>query len=122
MYFVKLLKATNLKMCLRLTEMYSKVLHSQRIQYDTARIQLHYHHKEHSEVKKQSILSYPLVVLITHKINYPNTYFEYLLFRAYCDKAPTCQSQYKELRYRIKQYSHAKALKYATSFISSIAI
>ena len=56
-------KATNLKMCLRLTEMYSKVIHSQRIQYDTARIQRHHHNKEHSEVKKQSILSYPLVVI-----------------------------------------------------------
>ena len=29
----------------------------------------------------QRILCYSLVVLITHKINYPNTYFEYLLFR-----------------------------------------
>ena len=45
MYFVKLLKATNFRMCLRLTEMYSKTLHSQRIQYDTARIQRHHHHK-----------------------------------------------------------------------------
>ena len=65
MYFVKLAlhKATNFKMCLRLTEMYSKVLHSQRIQYDTARIQRHHHHKEHTEVKKQSFLSYPLVVI-----------------------------------------------------------
>lgn len=32
----------------------------QRIQYHTARIQRHYHHKEHTEVKKQSILSYLL--------------------------------------------------------------
>ncbi len=63
MYFVKLQNATNLKLCLRLTEMYSKVLHSQRIQYHTARIQRHYHHKEHTEVKKQSILSYPLVII-----------------------------------------------------------
>lgn len=53
-------KATNLKLCLRLTEMYSKVLHSQHIQYHTARIQRHYHHKEHTEVKKQSILRYLL--------------------------------------------------------------
>ena len=58
MYFVKLHYATNLKMCLRLTEIYSKVLHSQRIQYHTARIQRHHHHKEHSEVKKQRILRY----------------------------------------------------------------
>ena len=36
---LSLQEATNLKMCLRLTEMYSKVLHSQRIQYHTARIQ-----------------------------------------------------------------------------------
>ena len=63
MYFVKLHKATNLKLCLRLTEMYSKDLHSQRIQYDTARIQRHHHHKEHKEVKKQSILSNPHVVI-----------------------------------------------------------
>lgn len=60
MYCVKLHKSTNLKMCLRLTEMYSKVIHSQRILYHTVRIQRHHHHKEHSEVKKQSILSYPL--------------------------------------------------------------
>ena len=63
MYCVKLHNATTLKMCLRLTEMYSKVIHSQRTQYDTARIQRHHHHKEHKEVKKQSILSYPLVVI-----------------------------------------------------------
>lgn len=50
----------NLKMCLRFKEMYSKVLHSQHIQYHTARIQRHYHHKEHTEVKNQSILSYLL--------------------------------------------------------------
>ena len=55
-------KATNLKMCVLLTEMYSKVLHSLRIQYDTARIQRYHNHKEHTEVKKQSILSYPLVI------------------------------------------------------------
>ena len=63
MYCVKLAQSTNFKMCLRLTEMYTKVLHSQRILYDTARIQRHHHHKEHTEVKKQSILSYPLVVI-----------------------------------------------------------
>lgn len=63
MYCVKLHKSTNLKMCLRLTEMYSKVLHSQRIQYDTARIQRHHHNKEPTEVKKQSILGYPLVII-----------------------------------------------------------
>ena len=28
-----------------------------------ARIQRHYHHKEHTEVKKQSILRYPLIVI-----------------------------------------------------------
>lgn len=60
MYCVKLHKSTNLKMCLRLTEMYSKVFHPQRIQYHTVRIQRHHHHKEHSEVKKQSILRYLL--------------------------------------------------------------
>ena len=53
-------KATNLKLCLRLTEMYYKVIHLQRILYHTARIQRHHHHKEHTEVKKQSILSYLL--------------------------------------------------------------
>lgn len=63
MYCVKLHKSTNLKMCLWLTEMYSKVLHPQRFQYHTARIQRHYHNKEHTEVKKQSILSYLLVVI-----------------------------------------------------------
>lgn len=63
MYCVKLHKSMNLKMCLRFKEMYSKVLHSQRIQYDTARIQRHNHHKEHTEVKKLSILSYPLIVI-----------------------------------------------------------
>ena len=63
MYCVKLHKATNFKMCLRLIEMYSKVIHSQRIQYDTARLQRHHHHKEHSEVKKQSILNYPLIII-----------------------------------------------------------
>ena len=63
MYCVKLHKATNFKMCLRLTEMYSKVLHSQRTQYDTARIQRHHHHKEHTEVKKRGILSYTLIVI-----------------------------------------------------------
>lgn len=62
MYFVKLHNATNFRMCLRLTEMYSKVLHSQNIQYDTARIQRHHHHKEHTEVKKQSILRYTFVI------------------------------------------------------------
>lgn len=60
MYCVKLHKSTNLKMCLRLTEMYSKVIHSQRILYHTVRIQRHHHHKEHSEVKKQGILRYLL--------------------------------------------------------------
>lgn len=34
-----------------------------RIQFDSARIQRHHHHKEHSEVKKQSILRYSLVVI-----------------------------------------------------------
>ena len=63
MYCVKLAQSNELKMCLRLTEMYSQILHSQRIQYDTARIQRHHHHKEHSEVKKQSILRYPLVII-----------------------------------------------------------
>lgn len=58
-----LAQSNELKMCLRLTEMYSKVLYSQRIHYDTACIQRHRHHKEHTEVKKQSILSYPLVVI-----------------------------------------------------------
>lgn len=43
--------------------MYTQVLHSQRIQYDTARIQRHHHHKEHTEVKKQNILSYPLIII-----------------------------------------------------------
>ena len=33
-----------------------------RIQFDSARVQRHHHHKEHSEVKKQSILRYSLVV------------------------------------------------------------
>ena len=33
-YFVKLQNATNFRMCLRLTEMYSKDLHSQLFQYD----------------------------------------------------------------------------------------
>lgn len=56
-------KATNLKLCLLLTEMYSKVIHLQRIQYHTARIQRHYHHKEHTEVKKRGILSYLLIVI-----------------------------------------------------------
>ena len=56
-------KATNLKLCLRLTEMYSKVIHLQRIQYHTARIQRHYHHKEHTEVKKRGILNYLLIVI-----------------------------------------------------------
>lgn len=63
MYFVKLQNATNFRMCLLLTEMYYKVIHPQLIQYDTARIQRHNHHKEHTEVKKQSILSYPLIVI-----------------------------------------------------------
>ena len=46
------------------TYMYTQVLHSQRIQYDTARIQRPHHHKEHTEVKKkQSILSYPLIII-----------------------------------------------------------
>lgn len=64
MYCVKLHKSTNLKMCLRLTKMYSKVLHPQRIQYHTVRIQRHHHHKEHAEVKKQSILRYPLIIML----------------------------------------------------------
>ena len=63
MYCVKLAQSNEFKMCLRLTEIYSKILNSQRIQYDTARIQRHHHHKEHTEVKKQSILSCPLVVI-----------------------------------------------------------
>ena len=50
----------NLKMCLRFKEMYSKVLYPQRIQYHTVSLQRHNHHKEHSEVKKQSILRYLL--------------------------------------------------------------
>lgn len=58
-----LAQSNELKMCLRLTEMYSKVLHSQRIQYDTARIQRHHHHKEHSEIKKQGIFRYSLVII-----------------------------------------------------------
>ena len=58
-----LAQSNELKMCLRLTEMYFKVLHSQRTQYDTARIQRHHHNKEHTKVKKQSILRYPLVVI-----------------------------------------------------------
>lgn len=64
MYFVKLQNATNFRMCLLLTEMYYKVIHPQRIQYHTARIQLHYHAKEHTKVKKQSILSYTLIVIL----------------------------------------------------------
>ena len=56
-------KATNLKLCLRLTEMYSKVIHLQRIQYHTARIQRHYHHKEHTEVKKKRILRYTFIII-----------------------------------------------------------
>lgn len=63
MYCVKLHKSTNLKMCLRFKEMYSKVFHPQRIQYHTARIQPHHHHKEHSEVKWQRFLRYSLVVI-----------------------------------------------------------
>lgn len=35
----------------------------QHIQYHTARIQRHHHHKEHTEVKKQSILSYLLIIV-----------------------------------------------------------
>lgn len=35
----------------------------QHIQYHTARIQRHHHHKEHTEVKKQGILNYPLIVI-----------------------------------------------------------
>jgi len=62
MYFVKLQNATNFRMCLLLTEMYYKVIHPQRIQYHTARIQRHHHHKEHSEVKKQGILNYSLFI------------------------------------------------------------
>ena len=50
-------------MYLRLTEMYSKVLHSQRIQYDTARIQRHLHHKEHTEVKKKGVLRYAFIII-----------------------------------------------------------
>mgnify|MGYP004471404623 CR=1 FL=1 len=42
---------------------YSEVFHSQRIQYDSARIQRHYHNKEHSGVKLQSILRYSSVVV-----------------------------------------------------------
>lgn len=64
MYFVKLQNTTNLKLCLLLTEMYYKVIHSQHIQYHTARIQQHYHAKEHTKVKKQSILSYTLIVIL----------------------------------------------------------
>ena len=63
MYCVKLAQSNELKMCLRLTEIYSKILHSQRIQYDTARIQRHHHHKEHTEVKKQSILRYSFIII-----------------------------------------------------------
>ena len=62
MYCVKLQNATNFRMCLLLTEMYYKVT-PQRIQYHTARIQRHYHNKEHTEVKNQSILSYLLVII-----------------------------------------------------------
>ena len=62
-FALSLHKATNFKMCLRLTEIYSKILHSQRIQYDTARIQRHHHHKEHTEVKKQSILRYSFIII-----------------------------------------------------------
>ena len=43
--------------------MYTQVLHSQRIQYDSSHTQRHHHNKEHTEVKKQSILSYPLVII-----------------------------------------------------------
>ena len=56
-------KATNLKLCLLLTEMYYKVIHLQHIQYHTARIQRHHHNKEHSEVKKQRFFRYSLVVI-----------------------------------------------------------
>lgn len=41
----------------------SEVFHSQCIQYDSARVQRHYNNKEHSEVKKQRILRYSLVVI-----------------------------------------------------------
>lgn len=41
----------------------SVVFHSQCIQYDSARVQLHDHHKEHAEVKKKRILRYSLVVI-----------------------------------------------------------
>lgn len=50
-----------------------------RIQFDAARVQRHHHHKEHSEVKKQSILRYSLVVigcLNRHKIKTTPLYYK----------------------------------------------
>lgn len=42
---------------------YSKVLHSQRIQYAPACIQRYHHHKEHTKVKKKRILRYSIIII-----------------------------------------------------------
>ena len=63
MYCVKLHKSTNLKNVFTVNRNVFQSPPPQRIQYHTVRIQRHHHHKEHSEVKKQGILSYPLVII-----------------------------------------------------------
>ena len=45
------------------TLIYTKVFPPQRIQYNSARVQRHDHHKKHSEVKKLRILRYSFVVI-----------------------------------------------------------
>lgn len=45
------------------TLIYTKVFPPKRIQYNSARVQRHDHHKKHSEVKKLRILRYSFVVI-----------------------------------------------------------
>lgn len=45
------------------TLLYTEVFHSQHVQYDSAHVQRHDHHKEHTEVKKQCILRYSLIII-----------------------------------------------------------
>lgn len=60
MYCVKLAQRNELKNVFTVNRNVFQSPPPQRIQYHTVRIQPHHHHKEHSEVKKQSILRYLL--------------------------------------------------------------
>lgn len=63
MYCVMLAQSNELKIVFTADRNVLQSHPPQHIQYHTARIQRHHQNKEHTEVKKQSILSYSLIVI-----------------------------------------------------------